>query len=116
MRRTILFFALALVVGLVVGPTSEVSTANDSYSPGAQGVGDPYYPLYGNRGHSLRHDHPPCVEDDLAHLGNWVDPQLDCSQPSEFRHVLSEPLSDDATPYRLDSGRDGSSQPGPRRS
>ena len=54
-RRTILFFALALVVGLVVGPTSGASTAKGSYSPGAQGVGDPYYPLYGNGGYDVGH-------------------------------------------------------------
>ena len=55
MRRTILFFAVVLVAGLVVGPTSGISTANSSYLPGDPGVGDPYYPLYGNGGYDVAH-------------------------------------------------------------
>ncbi len=38
-----------------MGPTSGVSTADGPYSPGAPGVGDPYYPLYGNGGYDVQH-------------------------------------------------------------
>ncbi len=53
MRRTVISFAVVLVAALIVGPTSGVSA--NTYSPGAPGVGDPYYPEYGNGGYDVQH-------------------------------------------------------------
>jgi aminopeptidase N len=53
MRRTALAFALVLVATLL-GPTSGVA-ANGPHLPGAAGVGDPYYPNYGNGGYDVQH-------------------------------------------------------------
>ena len=54
MRRTILSLVIVLVAAVLVGPTSGVS-ANNGHSPGAAGVGDPYYPNYGNGGYDVQH-------------------------------------------------------------
>jgi aminopeptidase N len=43
-----------LLAALLVGPTSGV-LASSRYSPGADGVGDPYYPNYGNGGYDVKH-------------------------------------------------------------
>jgi aminopeptidase N len=54
MRRLILSFVVVLAVVLAVGPIPGV-TANRAYTPGARGVGDPYYPNYGNGGYDVQH-------------------------------------------------------------
>jgi aminopeptidase N len=53
MRRTIVWVGV-LLAGLLVGPTSGVS-ADSKYSPGAAGIGDPYFPKYGNGGYDAQH-------------------------------------------------------------
>jgi len=54
MRRTIVWVAVLLVAGLLVWRTSGVS-ADSKYSPGAAGIGDPYFPNYGNGGYDVQH-------------------------------------------------------------
>ncbi len=54
MRRTVLSLSVVVVAALLVAPTPTVSAAGD-YSPGAAGVGDPYYPNYGNGGYDVQH-------------------------------------------------------------
>ncbi|HEX5951088.1 MAG TPA: M1 family peptidase, partial [Actinomycetota bacterium] len=54
MRRTVLSLSIVLVAALLAAPNSAVSAVDD-YSPGAPGVGDPYYPNYGNGGYDVQH-------------------------------------------------------------
>src|SRR5262245_9772206 len=53
-RRTIVSLAVLLVAGLLAARTAGV-LADSRYSPGADGVGDPYYPNYGNGGYDVQH-------------------------------------------------------------
>jgi aminopeptidase N len=54
MRRATLVFAVVLVAALAWGPAPGVA-ADGPYLPGADGVGDPYYPKYGNGGYDVQH-------------------------------------------------------------
>jgi hypothetical protein len=47
--------ASTLCLALVLVPTARAAGAPTVYSPGAAGVGDPYYPLYGNGGYDVGH-------------------------------------------------------------
>jgi len=52
------FIALLLAVVVVAALTGTAADASDNhrrFSPGAAGLGDPYYPLYGNGGYDAKH-------------------------------------------------------------
>src|SRR5262249_57918807 len=54
---SLLLLSSALIVG-AAGLPATAAAAGPHYVAGAAGVGDPYYPLYGNGGDG-RHHHPP---------------------------------------------------------
>ena len=52
------FVALALVLGMSASPVQAAAPADrgdQRYRPGAPGVGDEYFPLYGNGGYDVKH-------------------------------------------------------------
>jgi hypothetical protein len=51
---SLLLLTSALIVG-VAGLPATAAAARPHYVAGAAGVGDPYYPLYGNGGHDVQH-------------------------------------------------------------
>ena len=54
MRRRLAYAAaVGLVAGLVALPTATAQAA-PTYSPGAPGIGDPYFPLDGNGGYEVK--------------------------------------------------------------
>ena len=48
-------WALVALVALSLGLTSPPALAGSHFSPGAPGIGDPYFPLAGNGGYDVRH-------------------------------------------------------------
>jgi peptidase M1-like protein/immune inhibitor InhA-like protein len=54
MRRAITFASLVLVAGLLQVGGADAAPP-DKFSPGAKGVGDPYFPLDGNGGYDVEH-------------------------------------------------------------
>jgi hypothetical protein len=53
---SLLLLTSALIVG-VAGLPATAAAAGPHYVAGAAGVGDPYYPLYGNGGYDVQHYH-----------------------------------------------------------
>ena len=53
MRRALLWFALLVLVLVQTGGADAQSPR--SFSPGANGVGDPYFPRDGNGGYDVEH-------------------------------------------------------------
>jgi aminopeptidase N len=51
---SLLLLTSALIVG-VAGLPATAAAAGPHYVAGAAGVGDPYYPLYGNGGYDVQH-------------------------------------------------------------
>ena len=58
--RRFLTGALVLGLALVMGPAAGVSATDGPYGPGSPGLGDPYYPDYGNGGYDV-HDYDLAV-------------------------------------------------------
>ena len=52
-RKLGLAVSIALCLGLVSGPVSAVG--GSGFSPGGAGIGDPYFPMDGNRGYDAKH-------------------------------------------------------------
>ncbi|MFC6160209.1 M1 family metallopeptidase [Kribbella jiaozuonensis] len=54
-RRGYLLMVCALVLGLSTGMTANAAPGRMSFSPGASGAGDPYFPDMGNGGYDVSH-------------------------------------------------------------
>jgi Peptidase family M1 domain/Peptidase M1 N-terminal domain len=56
-QRARVFGAVVVLVAALSAPQALLASAHErpDFRPGAPGVGDPYYPLYGNGGYDVRH-------------------------------------------------------------
>ena len=51
-RKLSVVLCLVVILGIAVGPAN---AARPDFSPGAPGIGDPYFPLDGNGGYDVKH-------------------------------------------------------------